>query len=121
MKLLSSRNKRYAAKLLFQFRVEINGDPGKRRLCEERIINFLARSPRDALRVAKRRGKKGEHSYKNSDGNTVTFEFVGVMDLMSLGLEAGPDEVWYEIRERVRPMERRGTIIPAHDVLLSRP
>jgi hypothetical protein len=111
---------RYAAKLLFQFRVEVDGDPGKRRLCEERIINFSARSPREALRRAKRRGKKGEHSYKNSDGNTVAFEFVGIMDLMSLGLEAEADEVWYEIRERMLPMERRGKIIPGDDIMLRR-
>jgi hypothetical protein len=111
---------RYAAKLLFQFRVDVNGGPGKRRLCEERIINFSARSPREALRSAKRRGKKGEHSYKNSDGNTVSFEFVGIMDLMSLGLEADEDEVWYEMGERVLPMERRGKIIPEDNVLLRR-
>jgi hypothetical protein len=69
---------RYAAKLLFQFRVDVNGDTGKRRLCEERIINFSAGSPQQALRTAKRRGKQGQHAYTNSDGNTVTFEFIGV-------------------------------------------
>jgi Domain of unknown function (DUF4288) len=110
---------RFAAKLLFQFRVHIDGDSGKR-LCEERIINFSARSPREALHWAKRRGKKGEHSYKNSDGNTVSFEFVGIMDLISLGIEAEADEVWYDIRERLLPMERRHKIIPADDVLLYR-
>ncbi len=109
---------RYAAKLLFQFRVDIDGDPGKRRLCEERIINFSARSPRQAMRTAKRRGKNGEHSYKNSKGNTVSFEFVGIMDLMILGLEAEAEEVWYEIRERLLPMERQGKIIPDDEVLL---
>lgn len=111
---------RFAAKLLFQFRVDVNGDSGKRRLCEERIINFLARSSREALRKAKRRGKEGEHSYKNSDGNTVSFEFVGIIDLMSLGLEAEADEVWYEIHERLLPEERRNKIIPADEVLLRR-
>src|SRR5687768_9106535 len=103
---------RYAAKLLFQFRVDVGGDPGKLRLCEERIINLDARSKRDALREASRRGRAGKHSYKNSDGNKVTFEFVGVMDLMSLGIEAGVDEVWYEMRHRLLPMERRTKILP---------
>ncbi len=111
---------RFAAKLLFQFRVDVNGDPGKRRLCEERIINFSARSSRQALQKAKRRGKKGEHSYKNSDGNTVSFEFVGILDLMSLGIEAEADEVWYDIRERLLPKERRDKIIPDDEVLLRR-
>lgn len=89
---------RYAAKLLFQFHV--TGDRGKRRLCEERIINFQARSPREALARAKRRGKAGEHAYKNADGEKVSFELVGVVDLMSLGIEADADEVWYEIQKR---------------------
>jgi hypothetical protein len=112
--------RRFAAKLLFQFRVDVDGDPGKRRLCEERIINFSARSPRDALQRAKRRGQKGEHSYKNSEGNTVTFEFVGIIDLLCLGLEAEADEVWYEIHERLLPMERRRKIIPEDKALLRR-
>src|SRR5436190_18660816 len=111
---------RFAAKLLFQFRVDVDGDAGKRRLCEERIINFSARSPSEALQRAKRRGKKGEHAYKNSDGNTVSFEFVGILDLMSLGVEVEADEVWYDIRERLLPMERRHKIIPADQVLLHR-
>ncbi len=111
---------RYAAKLLFQFHVAVKGDPGKRRLCEERIINFNARSPREALRVAKLRGKRGEHAYKNTDGNKVSFQFVGVLDLMSLGIECDEDEVWYDIRERMLPMERRARIVPNDRELLGR-
>jgi hypothetical protein len=112
--------RRFAANLLFQFRVDADGDAGKRRLCEERIINFSARSPRVALRMAKARGKRGEHSYKNSDGNKVSFEFVGIIDLMSLGDEAEADEVWYELHWRLLPMERRRKFIPADEVLLGR-
>ena len=111
---------RYAAKLLFQYRVDVDGDTGKRRVCEERIVNFSARSPREALRKAKQRGTKAGHSYQNSDGITVTFELVGIMDLMRLGIETEADEVWYEIRERLLPMERRAKLIPADDVLLRR-
>src|SRR5687768_3643639 len=104
---------RYAAKLLFQFRVDVDGDPGKRRLCEERIINFSARSPREALTRANRRGREGEHSYKNADGNQVSFQFCGIMDLMGLGVEADADEVWYEMRNRLLPMEQREKILPS--------
>ena len=111
---------RYAAKLLFQFHVDVDGDSGKRRLCEERIINFKARSKDDALKKAQRRGKEGEHAYKNSDGNKVMFQFVGIMDLMSLGSEADADEVWYEIRERLMPMERRDVNLPKEADLLAR-
>jgi hypothetical protein len=41
-----SKPERYAAKLLFQFRVEVNGDSGKRRLCEERIVVLEAQRRR---------------------------------------------------------------------------
>jgi hypothetical protein len=111
---------RYAAKLLFQFHIAAKGDQWKRRLCEERIINFRSRSPRDALKVAKLRGKRGEHSYTNADGNKVSFQFVGVLDLMSLGIECDVDEVWYEIRERLLPMERRARMVPGDRELLAR-
>ena len=111
---------RYAAKLLFQFRVDVDGDRGKRRLCEERIIGFNARSAREALKHAKRRGREGEHSYQNTDGNTVRFQFVGVMDLMSFGAEADSDTVWSDIRERLLPMERRQRLLPSERDLLMR-
>ena len=89
-------------------------------MCEERIINFKARSPREALRLAKLRGKRGEHAYKNTDGNKVSFQFVGVLDLMSLGIECEAEEVWYDIRERLLPMERRARILPKDRHLLAR-
>jgi hypothetical protein len=103
---------RFAAKLLFQFRVMIGNDPGKRRLCEERIVVIEAASAKAALAEAKRIGKKAGHKYKNTDGNDVYFEFVGLLDLMHLGVECEPNEVWYEIREMLTPMERAAKILP---------
>jgi len=103
---------RYAAQLLFQFRVTIDGDPGKRRVCEERIITIRAKDPREALRLAKRHGRRAEHSYLNSDTNRVAFEFIGVMELLSLSPQCGEDEVWYDIVERILPSERRTKFIP---------
>jgi hypothetical protein len=108
---------RYSAKLLFQFRVVTSGDSGKRRLCEERIIVLDARSAKSALTKTKREGKRAEHHYQNADGNTVYFEFVGVMDLLRLGVECGPKEVWYELCERLSPMERRDLLIPPENEL----
>ncbi len=110
-------SRRYSARLLFQFRVVLDGDSGKRRLCEERIITFTASHARAALREAKKRGKAGRHSFKNNSGCPVHFEFVGVMDLLCLGPECDPDEVWYSIVERMTPMERRATLIPPEDKL----
>jgi hypothetical protein len=108
----SKRSGKYAAKLLFQFRVVIDGASGRRRTCEERIITLSATHSRAALREAKRRGRAAQHHYKNNEGNPVYFEFVGVLDLLRLDPACEPDEVWYDITERICPMERRATIIP---------
>jgi hypothetical protein len=108
---------RYAAKLLFQFRVIVGGDSGKRRTCEERIILLTADSARRALALAKRRGLDLQYSYTNSDGNPLHFEFVGVMELLHLGLECHEDEVWYDTTEHLLPMERAERFIPAEDTL----
>jgi hypothetical protein len=109
--------KRYTAKLLFQFRVAVAGSDGKRRLCEERFIMFQAPSARRALQHARRRGREGQHAYKNSANNTVLFEFVGVMELLELGSECGEDEVWYEIKRLLTPRERRKVFIPPERTL----
>jgi hypothetical protein len=109
--------KRYSAALLFQFRVMVDGVSGKRRLCEKRIIHFRARDGRSALAHAKKRGKEAEHHYKNNEGNPVFFEFVGVRDLLGCDPGCEPDEVWYQIVEMVRPMERRKQLIPPESQL----
>src|SRR5204863_4473408 len=98
-------------KLLFQFRVMVDGSPGVRRTCEERIITFPAAHGRAALREAKRRGRAAQHRYLNNEGNPVHFEFVGVLELLRLDA-CHSGEVWYDITNRVRPMERRAAIIP---------
>jgi hypothetical protein len=108
---------RYSAKLLFQFRVTIDGDSGKRRTCEERMVVFEAASASRALALAKRRGRAAQYSYKNSDGNPIDFEFIGIMDLLHLGPECEEDEVWYDITERLLPMERADRLIPPEDTL----
>jgi hypothetical protein len=108
---------RYAAKLLFQFRVTIDGESGKRRLCEERIVLFKAPYGAKALADAKRRGKKEQHRYKNIDGNPVRFEFIGVMELLCLDPACDEDEVWYDFVERLLPSERRAALIPAESDL----
>lgn len=108
---------RFSAKMLFQFRIDINGDSGKRRLCEERIIVLEARTAQSALNKSKRRGKELQDSYVNIDGYTVFFEFVGIVELLQLGVEWDDDEVWYDIRERMLPMERRESLLPAESDL----
>lgn len=102
---------------MFQFRVDLGTDTGKRRLCEERIVLIEARSALSALAKAKRKGEQAQHNYINDEGNTVYFEFIGVMDLLCLGVECDIDEVWYDIREYLSPMERRDAFIPPEDEL----
>ncbi len=107
----------YSAKLLFQFRVVVGGSSGKRRTCEERIIQVRADSGRQALASARRKGRAGQFSYLNSDGNRVYLEFVGVMELLDIGPECQQGEVWYEIKERLLPMERQEALIPPAEEL----
>lgn len=90
----------------------VGGSAITRRLCEERIITFPSSHGRTALREAKRRGRAAQHRYTNLKGNPVHFEFVGVMELICVKSACEADEIWYEMRERVRPMERRGRFIP---------
>jgi Domain of unknown function (DUF4288) len=107
----------YSAKQLFEFCVMVDGHPGVRRLCEERLILVEGADARAALREAKRRGRASQHHYRNSDGNSVLFRFVGIMDLLHLGVECEANEVWYNITQRVRPMERRRSILPSEGKL----
>ncbi len=112
-----SPDERYAAKLLFQYRVEEGGVSNIMRTCEERIIILKAKSARLALSAAKRRGVDGQHSYKNDGGGVVYFEFVGVMDLLQLGAECDDDEVWYDITKMKTPKERAQSILPPEEEL----
>jgi hypothetical protein len=99
--------KRYAAKLLFQWNAMPGGRASSRRVCEETIVNFRAASPRRAVAKAKSIGR--QHSFRSGK---IRFQFIGILQLMELGLESGPDEVWWELSFRSRPLERRARILP---------
>jgi len=107
---------RFAAKLLFQYRV---GKPAnsKFRICEERIVVLRKNTPESALSEANRIGESSQTDFLNDEGETVAIEFVGVLDLMNLGLESEPNEVWYEIKTMLRPVERRKKLIPPKEKL----
>lgn len=109
---------RYSAKLLFQYRVSTPKGDGRMRTCEERIVTFEARGDRAGLRKAKALGKAAQYHFKNTGGNPVRFEFVGIMDMIKLDPVCEPHEVWYEIRTCRQPMERKGILIPNDDKLL---
>jgi Domain of unknown function (DUF4288) len=111
------KTRRYSAKLLFQFRVMVDGSAGKRRICEERIITLRAQNAKAALQAAKKSARSAEHTYKNNEGNRVHFEFIGVLELLCLDPACDANEVWYEIVDRIEPMERKSKLIPAESKL----
>lgn len=104
--------------MLFQFRADLgNGLSDVMRLCEERIIVILARNASSALRKVKAYGKRKEFEGKAEAGNPIYFEFVGVTDLLELGVETEPEEVWYDIITMKQPSGRRDTLIPKESKL----
>src|SRR5262249_15653313 len=60
-----SRDSKYAAKLLFKFRVAARKGSNKGRLCEERIIQLTAQSAKHALTLGKRQGRAAQLNYRN--------------------------------------------------------
>ena len=79
------------------------------RLSEERIVVFPARSPRASVERAKRLGRQAELRYDSGH----RLRFVGILQLMELGVECAPGEVWWEFRRRRRARERARTLVPA--------
>jgi len=114
----SRRAKRFAAKLLFQFRVRSRGTKLIRRTCEERIILVRSTSAQEALAVAKKKGRNAQYKYQNIYGKRVVFQFVGVMRLLSLEPECESDEVWYDIRDRKASAKHLSKLIPPDDELI---
>ena len=91
---------RYAANLLFEYRIK--EAPSPRPLCERRIVVLNASSDRDAIRRAKKRGKQSEYSYRNADGQTVQIRFVGLIDVIDL-VACEADEVYYSLQRMSNP------------------
>ena len=104
--------RRFAAKLLFQYRVVVKGRSNRRRTCEERLIVVHAQTAEAAYRSALKSGRSAQHRYRNPDGNPVHCEFIGILELLELGMECGPEEVWYDIKSMLMPKERSHKILP---------
>ena len=86
---------RYSAKMLFQFRADLGeGRSNVMRLCEERIVVIPAKDASSALRKAKAYGKNAEMKFEGTETSYPNyFEFVGITDLLELGIETEPEEV----------------------------
>jgi hypothetical protein len=63
--------RQYSAKLLFQWRPVRSGKSRKRRVCEERIVTFSAKSAQFALSKAKKYGNDEE--FKEDHDECIVF------------------------------------------------
>ena len=98
---------KYSAKLLFQFRVERNKISNKKRLCEEKIILVNASNAIEAYNNISRTGKALQHNYKNTLGENVFYELVGIMEILKIDESFDKNEVWYEFKRMLLPKERK--------------
>src|SRR5262247_4924224 len=92
----------YAAKLLFDWYPDPVTGSYVKRLSEERIVVFPARSARASVERAKRLGKRAELRFDSGH----RLRFVGILQLMELGVECAEGEVWWELRRRYQAKER---------------
>lgn len=112
---MTAGKKRYSALLLFQYRALVAGKSDTIRGCEKALFLIQARNAAEALRKANRIGKQKSFEFAEVarlPGGSMFFEFVGVLDLLELGIECDDNEMWYEMTRLRTPMERRGKLIP---------
>ncbi|MBP3694749.1 MAG: hypothetical protein J6J31_10005 [Thermoguttaceae bacterium] len=98
-----------ALKLLFQFRIPIDGNDGTFRRCEERYIMLEIQENETVDQLIDRfyaSAKKENFSYKNINGDSVFLEFVGVLDYILWDYDP-QNEFWYDYTTRKLPMERK--------------
>lgn len=84
------------------------------------MVTYPSRNARYALSRAKKMAQATTYDFENANGDRVFFEFVGVVDLLHLGAECQPEEVWYDLMDRLRPMERQAKLIRSDSELLKR-
>ena len=108
----------YATGILTQCRVTINGKNNKIRPCSIEVCLLMAKSDRDALRLAKKRGKSKEVSYENSDGNMVHVEFIGITHLNDITFETQFDEICIWSGDLLNPMERKAILTMSDEKLI---
>jgi len=111
---------RYAVKLLFQFRIGFVSHC-KMRTCEEKIVLFqVDKIHDDIIQIANNRGQEDEFNYIDDNDEVVYYEFIGIVDICHLGIEVEEDEVWYDIKTLLNPMERKNKLLPTLDRLRKR-
>ena len=102
--------KKFSVKLLFQFR--IHRQKSLRRRVEIRIVTFQAKSFEAAIATANAKGHGAQFTYKNTTNQNVKFQYVGIMDIIQLGVEIDdPDTTWYDVKWLVQPSERKRVLV----------
>ena len=101
----SSEKRRYAVRLLFQFRTEKKGKVNQKRLCEDRIVTFYE-TEKKLLRCAAQYAAKSQFDYISEDGSHVYFEFVGITGLVDMTCY-DENQVWANVFPILKPMERK--------------
>ncbi|GHT41378.1 hypothetical protein FACS189443_3080 [Planctomycetales bacterium] len=114
--------KYYAARLLCQYRIEIvrTGECNKKRPCSLTTTLICAKTPKMALKKAKKIGKDKEVNYTNTDGNKVFVEFVGIVEMIEISFQIQFNEVWIWFGDMLTPMEKKDSIILSDDEILKR-
>jgi hypothetical protein len=106
--------KRLAAKFLFDWYPDPVTGSRFKRLFEERIVVFNAKSAKTALLAAKRLGERSELWYESGH----RLRFVGLMQLMELGAECAEGEVWWEFRRRRMTIgQAKARLLPSNRAL----
>lgn len=101
----STKKRRYAVRLLFQFRVEKKGKTNQKRLCEDRIATFYETKKKLILRVVQY-AANSQFDYYSEDGSHVYFEFVGITGLVDMTCY-DDNQVWTNVFPILQPMERK--------------
>jgi len=82
------------------------------RRCEEKTLIFTIKNSEDIISLSIESAKKLEFNYINNCNKKVFFEYIGILDICHLGIEIEDNEVWYNIKTMLTPMERKDKILP---------
>ena len=111
--------KKYSVKLLFQYRIDTKPSE-KMRTCEEKILLFNLKENKNIITVSLEEAKKQEFDFVNDNQDKVYFEFIGIVDICHLGIEVEKNEVWYDVKTMLTPMERKDKLLPSLEQLQKR-
>ena len=90
------------------------------RICEEKILLFSVKNNEDIISLSKEKAKELEFDFENDNDDKVFYEFIGILDICHLGTEVEDNEVWYDIKTMLTPMERKDNILPSIEQLKKR-